>query len=83
MGYAIVHEEKHKCLISVGTHPTLGALDAPIIEVYIFDFNDTIYGSFIFVEFVSRVRDMIKFDKITDLIKQIKEDKIIAEKELK
>lgn len=82
-GYAYVHEVKHPCLISVGTHPTLGALDVPIIEVYIFDFDHNIYGTFIFIEFVSKLRDMFKFNRIEDLIKQIKLDKLEAEKLLK
>ena len=82
MGYGYIHERKYKCLISVGTHPTLGELDAPIIEVYLFDFNETIYGDSLFVEFIDRIRDMMKFDNIKDLVAQINKDKEYALKHL-
>ena len=78
MGYGYIHEEKYKCLISVGTHPTLGELDVPIIEVYILDFNENIYGDSLFIEFIDRIRDMFKFSDISDLINQIKLDKEYA-----
>ncbi len=82
MGYAYLHEEKYKCLISVGTHPTLGELDAPIIEVYLIDFDGVIYGDLLFVEYIDRIRDMFKFDDPEDLINQIKKDKEVALKQL-
>ena len=82
MGYGYIHETKYKCLISVGTHPTLGELDAPIIEVYLIDFNETIYGDSLFVEFIDRIRDMMKFDNIKDLVAQINKDKEYALKRL-
>ncbi|MCR4879963.1 MAG: bifunctional riboflavin kinase/FAD synthetase [Bacilli bacterium] len=82
MGYTYLHEEKYKCLISVGTHPTLGELDAPIIEVYIMDFDGVIYGDLIFVEFIDRIRDMFKFNDPSELVEQIKKDKEVALKYL-
>lgn len=82
IGYAHVLDNKYKCLISVGTHPTLKELDAALIEVYILDFNQIIYGDFLFIEFVDRIRDMIKFDSTEELIKQIRLDKKEAEKRL-
>lgn len=72
MGYGYIHENKYKCLISVGTHPTLGELDAPIIEVYLIDFNEQIYGDLLFVEFIGRIRDMLRFEDKKDLVEQIK-----------
>ena len=77
-GYAHVHEQKYKCLISIGTHPSLEQLDAPIIEVYILDFEENIYGAFIYIEFVSKIRDMFKFDNIEDLKAQIRKDRLEA-----
>ena len=82
MGYAHIHFQKYKCLISVGTHPTLKELDAPIIEVYVIDFKERIYGDFMYIEFVKRIRDMIKFKEIEELTNQIKKDKELALKEL-
>lgn len=78
IGHGYIHEQKYKCLISVGTHPTLGELDAPIIEVYLLEFNETIYGDSLFIEFIDRVRDMVRYDDIKDLVKQIEKDKEYA-----
>lgn len=83
IGYALIHYEKYKCLISVGTHPTLKELDASIIEVYVLDFQERLYGDFIFVEFVDKLREMIKFNSVDELKEQIRKDKISALKMLK
>lgn len=82
MGYAHIHDEKYKCLISVGTHPTLKQLDVPIIEVHVIDFAERIYGDFMMIEFVAKIRDMIKFERIEELTNQIKKDREVAIKEL-
>ena len=82
MGYAYIRREKYKCLISIGTHPTLQELDASIIEVFVIDFEGSLYGNFIFVEFVDRIRDILKFDSIEMLKEQIRKDKMLAVKEL-
>ena len=78
IGYGYIHENKYKCLISIGTHPTLGELDAPIIEVYLIDFNEMIYGDSLFIEFIDRIRDMLHFTDVKDLVKQIELDKMVA-----
>ena len=43
-------------------------------EVHILDFDEDIYGSFLGVEFVSFIRDEIKFDNIEELKNQISID---------
>ena len=83
MGYAYIRREKYKCLISIGTHPTLQELDASIIEVFVIDFEGSLYGNFIFVEFVDKLREMIKFNSVDELKEQIRKDKISALKMLK
>lgn len=83
MGYAYIRREKYKCLISIGTHPTLQELDASIIKVFVIDFEGSLYGNFIFVEFVDKLREMIKFNSVDELKEQIRKDKISALKMLK
>lgn len=78
MGYAYIRREKYKCLISIGTHPTLQELDASIIEVFVIVFEGSLYGNFIFVEFVDKLREMIKFNSVDELKEQIRKDKISA-----
>ncbi len=48
------------------------------VEVHIFDFNGEIYGEKLTVLWLDKIRDMIKFDGIDQLIKQMKEDEQIA-----
>ena len=43
-----------------------------------FDFNGDIYGEKLTVLWLDKIRDMIKFDGIDQLIKQMKEDEQIA-----
>ena len=51
------------------------------VEVHILDFDDTIYGEEIRVNFIQRIRDEIKFSAISELIDQIKKD-IAAAREI-
>ena len=83
IGYAYVDEAKYKAIISVGTHPTIQTLAKAIIEVHILSFNEDLYGKFIDVSFVKRIRNIIKFDSLEELSKQLEKDKEVAKKELK
>ena len=58
---------------SVGTRPTFDGVK-PILEVHIFDFNKEIYGEFIDVDFVARLRDEEKFADVAELIEQMHRD---------
>jgi riboflavin kinase/FMN adenylyltransferase len=43
----------HHGLANVGTNPTIGLLQEPIVEVYLEDFNQNIYDKTIYVDFLS------------------------------
>ncbi|MEM9402844.1 MAG: bifunctional riboflavin kinase/FAD synthetase [Pseudomonadota bacterium] len=58
---------------SVGSRPTFGGV-RPLLEVNIFDFDEDIYGRFIEVEFIRRLRTQIKFDSADALIEQMHQD---------
>lgn len=58
---------------SVGSRPTFGEYH-PGFEVHIMDFTGDIYGEKIRVFFISKVRDIIKFDTAMDLVERIKID---------
>ena len=75
LGNCIVREEKKKCLICVSNHPSIMKLNSPIIEVHILDFNEDLYGVFIAVSFIEKIRDIILFDNLDDLKSQIEKDK--------
>jgi riboflavin kinase/FMN adenylyltransferase len=64
---------------SVGTRPTVGGTKM-LLEVYIFDFDEDIYGQELQVEFVEKIRDELNFPDIDALIENINNDVAIAKK---
>jgi riboflavin kinase/FMN adenylyltransferase len=55
---------------SVGTRPTFAGAK-PLLEVHIFDFEGDIYGRYIQVDFVARLREERRFDSAEALIEQM------------
>lgn len=49
-------------------------------ETYILDFNKNIYGKFISVELIKKIRENKKFNSVKELISQMKKDEIVARK---
>ena len=58
---------------SVGTRPTFGGIK-PLLEVHVFDFDRDIYGEYIHVDFISRLRNEEKFADVDMLIEQMDRD---------
>ncbi len=58
---------------SVGTRPTFEGTK-PLLEVHIFDFDQDIYGEYIHVDFIARLRSEEKFDTVDDLVEQMHRD---------
>ena len=75
MGYAFVRDEKYRAMICIGTHPTFRELDIPIVEVNLIDYDDILYGEYVFIEIVDFIRDVIHFSAIEQLVEQLKKDK--------
>jgi riboflavin kinase/FMN adenylyltransferase len=55
----------------------------PNIEVYIFDFENDIYGKELEIQFIKKIRDDKRFDSGLSLAEQIKKDVLIAKNILK
>lgn len=58
---------------SLGTRPTFEGT-RPLLEVHIFDFDKDIYGEYIHVDFIARLRSEEKFDDVNELIEQMHRD---------
>ncbi|HSD68842.1 MAG TPA: bifunctional riboflavin kinase/FAD synthetase [Woeseiaceae bacterium] len=58
---------------SVGTRPTFEGTK-PILEVHIFDFDEDIYGRYIHVDFIERLRDERRFASADALVEQMHRD---------
>lgn len=59
--------------ISVGSNPTFDGRRRSV-EAYILDFDSDLYGQNLGVEFVHRLRGMIRFDSVDDLVTQMTDD---------
>jgi len=62
---------------SIGTRPTFGGIK-PLLEVHIFDFDRDIYGEYIHVDFIGRLRSEEKFDDVDELVEQMHRDSELA-----
>lgn len=58
---------------NVGTRPTFGGTK-PKLEVHIFDFDQAIYGQYIHVDFIARLRGEKKFAAVNELVAQMRLD---------
>ena len=63
-------------MLSIDIRPTIDDERQRTIEVNIFDFDKTIYGDTISLQFIARLRNELKFDSINELRLQIEQDKI-------
>ena len=62
---------------SVGTRPTVGGLK-PLLEVFIFGFDRDIYGEYITVHFVKRLREERKYSDVDSMVAQMHRDVVDA-----
>jgi len=62
---------------SVGNRPTVGGTK-PLLEVYIFDFDDDIYGKYLNIDFLHKIRNEEKFESLDELKKWIEDDIVKA-----
>lgn len=64
---------------SIGCRPTFNGKQI-ILEVFIFDFDELIYGRCITIEFLKKIRDEIKYESIDELVTQMRHDVDTAKK---
>jgi len=81
-GRAIVDNKSHWAAIHIGPNPTFGDRLSKV-EVHILDFDESIYGMPIKVDFISRLRDICSFDSPEDLKTQLNKDIAAARKILR
>jgi riboflavin kinase/FMN adenylyltransferase len=77
----IFDNEEFKGICYIGARPTLSAQSKRAhIEVHIFNFNKIIYGKYLDIRFVKKIRPDKRFASLEFLSKQIKKDVILAKK---
>jgi riboflavin kinase / FMN adenylyltransferase len=67
---------------SVGTRPTVGGRE-PLLEVFIFDFDRDLYGQYITVQFIERLREERNFASLELMQAQMRDDVARARAALK
>ena len=84
--YARLGEERHQGVANIGVRPSFEIAGERLVEIHILDFERDIYGCDLVVEFVERLRSERRFERVDELVAQIKRDiaqarRILAEEE--
>src|SRR5271155_1402651 len=58
---------------SFGRRPTFDN-GAPLLEIFLFDFDGDLYGEMLDVAFIAFIRDELKFDRLEALVRQMDDD---------
>ncbi|HWP81305.1 MAG TPA: bifunctional riboflavin kinase/FAD synthetase [Bacteroidota bacterium] len=72
---ASVGDASYFGLANVGVRPTFESNGPRIVEVYLLDTEIDLYGQYVEVRFLKRLRDEIKFNSAEELIEQMKKDR--------
>src|SRR4051812_3706198 len=65
--------QRFDAVASFGRRPTFDN-GAPLLEVFVFDFDGDLYGTTLDVAFIAFIRDELKFDSVDALIRQMDDD---------
>ena len=71
--WAVIDGVRCPSATSIGVRPTFG-LTERLVEVHIMDFDQDLYGQWMSVEFVAKLRDQETFSSVETLIHQINQD---------
>lgn len=71
---AYVRESTYQACTSIGVRPTFEETGRPVVETYILDFDEDIYGQEIRIDLLHRVRGEEKFQSADDLIERMHRD---------
>lgn len=69
-------------MLNLGPRPTFGE-DSRSLEAHLFDFEGDLYGERVSVEFVSRLRDVLRFASVDELKAQLEQDRQAATQALR
>jgi riboflavin kinase/FMN adenylyltransferase len=64
----------YQSVTNIGSNPTFKDSNQIHVETNLFDFSSDIYGENLEIQFLSKIRNEIKFPTVNDLISQIKTD---------
>ncbi|TQL48453.1 riboflavin kinase/FMN adenylyltransferase [Homoserinimonas aerilata] len=73
-GWLTVDGTTYPAAISIGNNPTFEGVPARQVEAYVLDEDIDLYGRTVEVAFVERLRGMVRFDSVDELIVQLAAD---------
>jgi riboflavin kinase / FMN adenylyltransferase len=68
-----IGDKRYDGVASFGRRPTFDN-GAPLLEVYLFDFDGDLYGATLDVAFIAFIREELKFDNVPALVAQMNDD---------
>lgn len=68
-------------MLNLGPRPTFGDVETSV-EAHLFDMEADLYGSRVRIDFVTRIRDTVKFDGVEALVAQLRRDETAARQAL-
>jgi len=75
----ILENSKFNGICYIGSRPTMNARNRKVhIEVHIFGFKKNIYGKYLEIQFIKKIRNDKKFSRVSLLVKQIQKDTILT-----
>lgn len=69
-----IDAKEYNALTFIGPAKTFGATES-LVETYVFDFHEEVYGQKVTVTLLKKLRDNQKFDSPEALVAQMEEDK--------
>ena len=69
-----VGDQLYDGVVNIGVKPTIGPDLPPTVEVHILEFAQVIYGEWVQLSLLHRLRSEKKFSSVTELVSQIKRD---------
>ena len=62
-------------MCNIGCRPTVGTGNSRTVETHIFDFDEDIYGLDLDIDFISRIREEVRFGSLDELRVQLEKDR--------
>lgn len=69
-------------MMNIGVNPTVGGTEKTI-ETHFFDLNHDLYGKYITIELLTRIRDEKKFDSVDSLKRAMRQDEAFSKQFIK
>ncbi|MEG9327309.1 bifunctional riboflavin kinase/FAD synthetase [Salinimicrobium catena] len=79
---AVIDGEQYFGMMNIGTNPTVGGTEKTI-ETHFLDLEKDLYGKYISIELLTRIRDEKKFDSVESLKRAMKQDEAFSRQYIK